>query len=132
MLWLTNSTVLPVPARHLSAFCQAFLLELGVADGEHLVHDRISGSRWAATAKASRTYMPLRIALDGRVEELLHPGEGDDFVELALDLGACHAEDGAVEEDVLAAGQLGVEASADLEQAGHPAAEGRHGPRWAR
>ena len=32
-------------------------------------------------------------------------------------------EDRAVEEDVLAAGQLGVEAGADLEQAGDAAAE---------
>ena len=49
--------------------------------------------------------------------------ELDDLVELALDLGPRHAEDGAVEVDVLAAGQLGVEAGADLEQACHPAAD---------
>ena len=35
---------------------------------------------------------------------------------LLLDLGASHAEDRAVQEDVLAPGQLGVEARADLEQ----------------
>ena len=44
-------------------------------------------------------------------------GEGDDLVELASDLGPRHAEDRAVEEDVLAAGELRVEAGADLEQA---------------
>ena len=47
---------------------------------------RISGSRWAATANASRTYMPLRVALDRRVEELLDLGERDDLVELPRDL----------------------------------------------
>ena len=61
--------------------------------------------------------MPLRVALDRRVEEPLDLGEGDDLVELARDLGARHAEDGAVEVDVLAAGQLGVKAGADFEQA---------------
>ena len=61
------------------------------------------------------------IALDRRVEELLHPREGDDLVELASDLGAAHAEDGAVEIDVLASGELGMKASADLEQAGDAA-----------
>ena len=64
-----------------------------------------------------------RVALDRRVEEALDVGEGDDLVEAAADLGAAHAEDRAVEEDVLAAGQLGVEAGPDLEQradaAGH-------------
>ncbi len=48
---------------------------------------------------------------------LLDFGEGDDLVELADDLGALHAEDGAVEVDVLAAGELGMKAGADFEQA---------------
>jgi hypothetical protein len=41
----------------------------------------------------------------------------DDPVELAHDLGPTHPEHRAAEEDVLTAGQLRVEASADLEQA---------------
>ena len=57
-----------------------------------------------------------RVALDRRVEEPLDPGELDDLVELASDLGRAHAEDRAVEVDVLAAGELGVKAGADLEQ----------------
>ena len=48
----------------------------------------------------------------------------DDLVELASDLGAAHAEDGAVEIDVLASGELGMKASADLEQAGDAALDG--------
>ena len=46
---------------------------------------------------------------------------------LLPDLGAAHAEDGAVEIDVLAAGELGMKAGADLQQARHPAAD-RHRP----
>ena len=46
------------------------------------------------------------------------------------DLGAAHAEDGAVEEDVLAPGQLRVEAGPDLEQRADPA--GHLGPAGAR
>jgi hypothetical protein len=38
-------------------------------------------------------------------------------------LGAFHAEDGAVEVDVFAAGELGVEAGAYFEQAAHAAVE---------
>ena len=61
--------------------------------------------------------MPRAVALDRRIEELLHLGEGDDLVELALDLRRGHAKDGAVEIDVLPAGQFRVEAGADLQQA---------------
>ena len=73
--------------------------------------------------------MPRRIALHRRVEELLDLGKGDDLVELAPDLGARHAEDRAVEIDVLAAGQFGMEAGADLEQAGDAAPDGDAAPR---
>jgi hypothetical protein len=66
---------------------------------------------------------PARVTLHGRVDELLDAGELDDVGELALDLPAFHAEDRAVQEDVLAAGQLGVEARTDLEQAADAAAD---------
>jgi len=35
-----------------------FLLEGGVAHRQHVVDDQDLGSRWAATAKARRTYIP--------------------------------------------------------------------------
>jgi hypothetical protein len=41
--------------------------------------------------------------LDRRVEDGLRARKADDLVELARDLGAPHAQDGPVEEDVLAA-----------------------------
>ena len=50
-------------------------------------------------------------------------GEGDDLVELSANLGAAHAEDRAVQKDVLAAGQLGMKAGADLEQRADAPAE---------
>src|ERR1044071_2527731 len=62
------------------------------------------------------------VPLDGRVDEFFDLGEGDDLVEVGLDLGLAHAEDGAVEEDVLAAGQFGVEAGADFEERADSAA----------
>ena len=69
--------------------------------------------------------MPLLIALDRRIEKLLDLGKGDDLVKLAHDLGAGHAEDRAVEKDVLAAGQFRMKAGADFEQARDPAAQDR-------
>src|SRR2546425_7626511 len=61
------------------------------------------------------------VMLDGRVDELLDFGEGYDLVEFTLDLGAPHAEDRTAQVDVLASGQLEMEAGADLEQAAHAA-----------
>ena len=64
------------------------------------------------------------VVLDWGIEELLDYGEGDDLIELATDIGVGHSENGAVEKDVLEAGEFGVEAGADLEEAGDAAAEG--------
>ena len=64
-----------------------------------------------------------RVALDGRVDEPLHARELDDVVEPLLDLATLHPEDRAVQVDVLAAGELLVEAGSDLEQAPDAAAD---------
>ena len=59
-----------------------------------------------------------RIGLDRRVDELAQLGEVDDLVEAILDLALGEAEHDAVDEDVLAAGDLGMEAGAELDQRG--------------
>ena len=82
-----------------------------------------SGSRCAAMAKPSRAFMPGGVALDRRVDELADAGEVDDLVELARDLGALHAHDRALQVDVLAAGQVGMEAGGDLDQRADAAAD---------
>ena len=105
-------------ARHIAHLAQALLLELGVAHRQHLVHQQDLRFQVGGDGERQPHVHAGRVALDGRVDELLDPGEVHDFVEFAPDLVAAHAEDGAVEVDVLAPGQLGVEASADLEQAG--------------
>ena len=68
---------------------------------------------------------PTRVTLDRRVDELPDPGKLDDVVQLALDLAPLHSEDRPVEEDVLAPGELRVEARAHLEQAADAATDDR-------
>src|SRR5207245_2685884 len=63
------------------------------------------------------------VALDRRVDKPVDLGEGDDVVELAGDLAPRHAEDGAVEEDVFPAGQLGMEPGPDFQKAADLAAQ---------
>src|SRR5919201_1634999 len=114
---------------------EAALLELGVADGKHLVHEQDLGLEVRRNREREPDVHAARVPLHRRVDELLDAGELDDVAELALDLAALHAEDRAIQEDVLAARQLRVEACADLEQAADAAANdgaparGRRDPR---
>ena len=57
-----------------------------------------------------------RIVLHRGVDKLLDLGEGDDLIELARDLRPPHAQDGAIQKDVVAAGQFRVKSRADFEE----------------
>ena len=130
MLWLTNRTVLP--PRATSPFCQDTYS--GTPHPPRLSTSStssISGSRCAATANASRTYIPLEYRFTGVSMNFSTSAKRHDLVELATDLGAAHAKDRAIEINVLAPRELGMEASADFEQARHAAADARRGPRSA-
>ena len=63
---------------------------------------------------------PARIVLDRGVQELLNLGEVYDLVKLALDLVALHPEDGAIQVDIVAAGQFRMKAGPDFEQRTNP------------
>ncbi len=115
MLWLTNRTVRP-SLRHVPHLAEALLLEVGVADGEHLVDQEDLGLEVRRDRERQPQVHAARVPLDRRVDELLDLRERDDLVELALDLGAAHPQDRAVQVDVLAARQLRMESGPDLEQ----------------
>ena len=122
MLCETKSTVRPVlPSSSIRPRHRA--LELGVADREHLVDEQDLGLEVRRDREREADVHAARVALHGRVDELLDAGELDDLVEALLDLAALHAEDRAVQVDVLAAGELLVEARPDLEQAADAAAD---------
>ena len=56
------------------------------------------------------------IPLYRRVQELINPGEGNDFGKLSLNLDALHAEDRAVHKNVFAASQLRMKTGPDFEK----------------
>ena len=99
---------------------EAATLELGVADGEHLVDEKDLRLEMRGDGEREAHRHAARVALDRRVDELLDAGELDDLRELALDLPPLHPEHRAVQEDVLAAGELGMEAGSHLQQASDP------------
>ena len=118
MLWLTKKTVRPSPVATSRILPEAFLLECIVADGQHLVDDQDLRLQVRGDGEGQPHVHPRGVALHRRVEELLDLGEGDDLVELAVDLHLPHAQDGAVEIDILPAGKLRMETRPHLEQRG--------------
>ncbi len=102
---------------------QALLLEGGVAHGQYLVDQQNLRLEMGRDGKGQPHAHAAGVALHRRVDELIHLGEGDDLVEAAFDLGLAHAQDGAVEVDVLATSQFRVEAGADFQQAADAAVE---------
>ena len=62
-----------------------------VADGQHLVDDQDLRLEVRGDREGQADVHPGGVALHRRVEELLDLGEGDDLVELAVDLGLPHA-----------------------------------------
>ena len=102
---------------------EAAALELGVADGEHLVDEQDLRLELCGDREGEANGHPARVPLDRRVDEALDAGELHDLGELPGDLATLHAEHRAVQVDVLAPGQLRMEAGADLEQAAHAPAD---------
>src|SRR5690606_2046590 len=97
-------------------FLQSSRLEGEVADAEHLVDDQNIGLHVRRDGKAEAREHPGGVAFHRSVDELVKSRELYDLVELAADFGARHAENCAVQIDVVSARQVQVEASADFDQ----------------
>ncbi len=102
---------------HVAHLAQALFLERGVADGQHLVDDQNLRLQMRRHGKRQPHVHAAGIALDLRIEEFFDFREGHDLVEPPGDIAPAHAENGAVEIDVFAPGEIGMEARADLQQA---------------
>ena len=107
----------------LEDLAEALALERLVADGEDLVEQEDVGVEMRGDREAEPHVHPRGVGAHGPVDRLLELGEGDDLVEALADLSPLEPVDGAVEEDVLAAAEVGMEAGAELEQRADPAAD---------
>ena len=70
--------------------------------------------------------------LHRRVEKFFDLGKRDDLIEFLANFPLRHAEDGAIEEDVLPSGKLGMETGADLEQTRNASPQQNPSLRWFR
>ncbi len=111
---------------------EALLLERGVADRQHLVDQQHVGVDLDRDREGEPHRHPRRVVLELEVEELLELGERDDVVEARLGLVAREAEHHRVDQHVVARGQVGVEADAELDERRQPAERPRPSRRWAR
>src|SRR2546421_2720005 len=103
-------------AGHVAHFAKAFLLKIDVSDSQDFIHEKNFRLEIRSNGKREAHVHSGRVVLCGRVNKFLKLGEGNDLVELAGDLLLAHAQDGAGEEGVFAASELGMEASADFEE----------------
>ena len=102
-------------------FAEALFLELGIADGEDFIDNEDIGIEVSGHGEGEADIHAAGVAFDRGIEEFFDFGELDDFGEFGFNFGARHAEDGAIEEDVFATREFGVEAGTDLEETGDAA-----------
>ncbi len=114
----------PAALAELRDAAEALALELLVPDREHLVEQQGVGLQERCDGEAEAHVHPGGVGAHGAVDGMLQLGEGDDLVEARGDLRAAQPLDRSVQEDVLAPGEVGVEAGAELEQAAQTPAGG--------
>jgi len=102
---------------------ETLALELRVTDGQHLVDDEDLWVEVRGDRECESHAHATAVALHRRVEKGAGAGELDDLVEVAGNRLARHPHDRAVEIDVLAPRELGVEAGTDLEEAADGSAQ---------
>ena len=93
-----------------------FLLELGVTYGEDFVHDEDLGVEESSYGEAQADRHSGGVTFDRGVNIPFAAAEVNDLIELGLDLGAAHAQDGAVHEDILTPRHLAMEACANFQE----------------
>ena len=95
---------------------EALALELLVAHGEDLVEQEHVGVDVRRDREAEPHVHAGRVGANGQLEVVADAGEVDDLVHAFADLRARETVERAVQEDVLASGELRMEPGAELEQ----------------
>ena len=124
--WVTKSSV----PRCLNARRKRmhFCVNKRVAHGQRLVDDQDVGIDMGHHGKREADLHAARIRLDRVLDEIADVGELADAVIARFDLARRQSQQLRIEQDVLAPGELGIEAGAELQHRGDPPAR-RHGTR---
>src|SRR3954465_12761901 len=98
---------------------KALLLKLGITDRQNFIDQQDFCFHVSGYGKGEAYVHAARVAFYRGVDELLDLGERDDLIQFARDLRLFHAQDGAIQEDVVAAGQFRVKPGSDFEERSH-------------
>ena len=96
-----TNTIVPPAALEVADPAEALLLERLVADGEHLVEQQHVGLHVHRDREAEPHVHPGGVGPHRHVGEGLELGEGDDLVQVLVDVLALEAVDRGVQVDVL-------------------------------
>src|SRR5208337_3925436 len=94
-----------LPPADLLHFAKTLALKLRIANGQDFVDDQDLGLKMCRDREGQSHIHTATVALNGRIQELLNAGELDDPIELPLDLTPRHAKNGAVQKNILTAGE---------------------------
>ena len=100
----------------------AFLREKSVSHRQGLVHDKDVRIHMGDDGKGQAHDHAAGIVAHRLVDEVADIRKVHDGVVAGGDLVIAQPQDGGIQEDVLAPGEFGIEAAAQLQQGGHPSA----------
>src|SRR5438034_554526 len=102
---------------YLAHFVKTFLLEIGIADGQHLVNNQDLRIEMRCHREGKPHIHAAGVSFYSRLEESLYSREGHDFIKPGINFAAAHSQYRAVQIYVLPSGQIRMKACADLQQA---------------
>ena len=112
--------------REIAHLSQAFLLKCGIAHCEHFVHKQDLRFQMSSDSKGQAQIHAAGKVLYRRSNELLHLGKRHNLIKLTIDLLLFHAQDSAIQVDILSSSQFRVEPDAYFQQGTHSAIDFSH------
>src|ERR1051325_11541769 len=103
---------------HLS---EALLLKFSVPNGEHLIYKKYLRLEMGCDSKRETYVHSGRIPFHRSIYKFLDLGKRYNFIEFLANLSASHTENRSIRKNILAPGQLRMEAGTDFKEARHPA-----------
>src|ERR1051326_1872421 len=116
---MTDKNNGPSEFAYLAHPVQTLFLEPLISDRQHFVHDHDLGLQMRSDSECKAHVHAARIMLHWSIYESLDFGEGNYLIKLVLDFCLLHPQDGAIQIDILAAGELAMKSRAYLQQRAH-------------
>src|SRR5262249_31225566 len=94
----------PPLLRNFRNLAETFPLEFDIPYGQHFVDHQYLRLKMRCYRERETEIHPAAITFDRRIDEAFQARESNDFIELSSNFSSRHAEDRAIQDDVLAPG----------------------------